>query len=397
MSDTSPEEHSPINPLSVQAASLVRSIDALSNIFWLCFLGFFLSIFFAGLFQLEGNAYADHVFLGEYQIPKAILPLAILSFAVFAFWLVSNRLKMLSYVIGTTTLSPTMVHDIFHLNPPVLHVFDRDNAKRWSPFCGISVFFFIWSVFFGNALSLIWSGAVQSGATLAEFDPFLLIVYAIAIVAVIVYGAWTIVPPLRAILQTLHGVEFKVGWMRLAFSVVIVATAFLVNEAERFFSIADQDNDLLGPGYANAIDAETLYMNGVEITLFGIDAVERDQVCNDRSGAEYPCGHLATQALQEMVQDTMVICFPLVNINERRVLGVCELDGSNAPDEPDGFLRGYRAQNLSRMMVEYGHAIGIGIGAENYEEEQRQAQTLRQGIWQGSFLPPHLWRAGRNN
>ena len=80
------ESHPAINPLSVQASSLVRSIDALSNIFWLCFLGFFLSIFFAGLSQLEVNTYTDYIFLGEYQVPKAILPLASLSFAVFAFW-----------------------------------------------------------------------------------------------------------------------------------------------------------------------------------------------------------------------------------------------------------------------------------------------------------------------
>ena len=42
-----------VNALSVQAASLVRSIDALSNIFWLCYIGFFLSVFFAGLAQLD--------------------------------------------------------------------------------------------------------------------------------------------------------------------------------------------------------------------------------------------------------------------------------------------------------------------------------------------------------
>ena len=337
---TEPAEHQQINPLSVQAASLVRSIDALSNIFWLCFLGFFLSIFFAGLFQLEGNTYTDFVFLGEYQIPKAILPLAILSFAVFAFWLLSNRLKMLSYVIGATTLSRTMVHDLFHLNPPVLHIFDRENANPWSPFCGITVLFFIWSVFFGNAISLILAGAVQAGATLADFDPWLLGLYGTAIVAVILYGAKTIIPPLRGILTTLHGVELRVGWPRLVFSLLIVALTIVINESERIFTIGEQEDDLLGPGYANAIDAETIFMNGIEINLFGIDAVERNQVCNDSSGAEYPCGDIATQALQEMVQDQQVVCFPLVGINASRVLALCEMAGEDAPTEPDQFIDG---------------------------------------------------------
>lgn len=382
-----------INPLSVQASSLVRSIDALSSIFWLCFLGFFLSIFFAGLLQLEGNAYTDYIFLGEYQIPKAILPLATLSFAVFAFWLLSNRLNMLNYVMASTTLTSTLVHDIFHLNPPVLHIFDRENANPWSPFSGVTVFIFIWSVFFGNALALIWAGAVQLGATLAEFDPLSLAIYALAIIGVVVFGARSITPPLRAILNTLHGISFKVGWPRHLMAALVVVGTFSINESEQFLTFADDGDDLLGPSYANAIDGETLYMNGLEINLFGIDAVERNQTCHDQQGTEYPCGQKATQALQSLVQKSMVICFPMVSINERRVLGVCELDSDDVPNSPDDFIGEFRPHSLSRIMIEQGHAIGIGIGANVFAEEQRQAQTLRVGIWQGSFVPPRLWRA----
>ena len=136
-----------INPLSVQAASLVRSIDALSNIFWLCFIGFFLSIFFAGLAQLEDTAYTDYLYLGEYKVPKSILPLASLSFAVFAFWLVSNRLRMLGYVLATSTLNHTLVREIFSLNPPVLHVFDENNTAPGTRFLG-SVCFFLFGQYF---------------------------------------------------------------------------------------------------------------------------------------------------------------------------------------------------------------------------------------------------------
>ena len=381
----------------MQAASLVRSIDALSSIFWLCFLGFFLSIFFAGLYQLESNTYADHIFLGEYQIPKAILPLASLSFAVFAFWLVSNRLNMLSYVIGTTTLTQTMVHDIFHLNPPVLHVFDKVNANPYAAFSGITVFIFIWSVFIGNAFALIWDGAVQLGATLAEFDPFIITIYVTALVGVMVYGARSIVPPLRAILKTLHGVDMKVGWPRHVLAGVVITATFVVNESDQFFALAEQDDELLGPAYANAIDGETIYMNGVEVNLFGIDAVERDQICHSKTGEPYPCGMQATQALQELIQDTMVICFPLVSLNQSRQLGVCEIVSESSPTEPQEFLDGFRPLNLSRIMIEQGHALSIGIGSNIFAEEQLQAQTLRVGIWQGSFVPPRLWRQSNSN
>lgn len=391
-----PAQYPQLNPLSVQAASLVRSIDALSTIFWLCFLGFFLSIFFAGLAQLEDNAYTDYLFLGEYKVPKAILPLASLSFAVFAFWLVANRLQMLSYVLGTTTLSFTMVRDLFHLNPPVLHIFDRSNDNPWSPISGVSVFVFIWSVFFGNAIALVWAGVVQQSASFSEFDPVLMGIYAMAFIGVIVFGARSIAPPLRAILKTLHGIEFRLGWQRHVMAILLMAVTFTVNEFDQFSAMADQDNDLLGPAYANAIDGETLYVKGIEVSLFGIDAVERDQICQDQSGADYPCGSHATQALQTLIQQNQVICLPLVSINDRRILALCELpSGDETPTDAQEFLRGYRPNNLSRLMVVNGHAIGIGAGADAYNDEQVEAQTLRKGIWQGSFVPPRLWRSNQ--
>jgi endonuclease YncB( thermonuclease family) len=378
----------------------VRSIDALSNIFWVCLLGFFLSVFFAGLSQLEGNAYTDYIFLGEYQVPKSILPLASLSFAVFAFWMVSNRLNMLAYVLGSSTLNPTVMRDLFALNPPVLHVFDRANADPWSMFTGISVFIFIWAVFFGNAIALIWSGAVEQGVAVAEFDPFLLGVYLIVIILVLVFGTRAIVPPLSAILATLHGNDFRIGWQRYLMALVVLVATVMINQSEQFFSNFDnEDNDLIGPAFANAIDGETLFIRGIEVALFGIDAVERDQICQDKDGKDYPCGQRATQALQTLVQSEPVVCLPIVSVNERRVLAICEVvsDAETAPMEGAAFLEGYRPDSLSRLMIVEGHAVGVGIGQEVFNEEEIQAQTLRRGIWQGSFQPPRLWRSSQSS
>lgn len=63
--------------------------------------------------------------------------------------------------------------------------------------------------------------------------------------------------------------------------------------------------------------------------------------------------------------------------------------------EPDEFVNGYRPDSLSRLMVVEGHAVGIGIGQDIFREEQMQAQTLRKGIWQGSFQPPRSWRSSQ--
>ena len=383
-------------PLSIQATSLVRSIDALSNIFWISLGGTFLTIFFAGLNQLEGNANSDYISLGEYQVPKAILPLAAVTFAMFAFWMTANRLNMLAYVLGTTQLPRSMVHELFHLNPPILHVFDRDNVNRWSPFTGLSVLLVNWAIFFGNSAAITLEGVFQQLATAGSTDFFLLVAYAALLVIVVVYGSRNIIPPLKAILARLHNVEVELGWQRLTMGVVVFLIVIIVNEWDQLSSPGEQANDLLGPTFANAIDGETLFMNGVEVNLFGIDAVETDQTCQNAEGADYPCGRQATLALQRLVQDREVVCFPFIALDDRRIVGVCEIvtDTAVTPTKPQDFItREYRENDISRLMIELGHALSVGVGRTRYAEEQRQAQTERVGIWQGSFQPPASWRA----
>ncbi len=383
-----------LSPLSIQAASLVRSIEGLSNIFWISLGGTFLTIFFAGLSQLDTNATTDYIYLGEYQVPRSILPLASLAFALFTFWMTANRLNMLAFVLGTTRLPRDMVHEIFHLNPPILHVFDRANADPWRPFTGVGVLMFNWAVFFGNSIALTLATAAQQGASLADFDVPTLVMYAVLIIVAIVYGTRSIFPPLRTILGILHGVDFKVGWLRQIGAVLIIFGVYGTNNAELFDDL-EQADDLLGPSIANAIDGDTLFMLGVEVELFGIDAVERDQVCQNGNGSDYPCGRAATQALQSLIAQNDVICNPLFSVAETRVVAVCELiiEGSPVPRTPEEFLTGYRPNNLSRLLVEQGYALGVGIGRDVFADEQLQAQTLRAGIWQGSFEPPTTWRS----
>lgn len=388
-------EHVQLSPLSIQAASLVRSIDALSRVFWISLAGTFLTIFFAGLSQLETNTANDFISLGEYQVPKSLVPLAAMLFAVFVFWLTANRLRMLSYVLVSSRLPEVMVDEIFRLNPPVLNVFDEDNGHRWSPFNGVSVLIINWAVFFGNALALTLFAAIQSGAIDAEFDLVELTLVSFGSVAVIVYGVRTIFPPLRSILSRLHDIEFRIGWQRKVGGLLLMLTVFVLHHLDQVMDPADQTDDLLGPAFANAVDGETLFIRGVEVKLFGIDAVERDQQCQDPSGVDYPCGRVATQALQQRVQNQDVVCWPVYAISSLKVLGLCAVQqpGEARPGSPDEFRKLYGNDSLGRLQVEQGHALSVGVGEALFAEEQNEAQTLRLGIWQGSFEPPSNWRA----
>jgi len=384
-----------LSPLSIQAAALIRSMEALSNIFWISLGGTVLTIFFAGLNHLNVNANSDYISLGEYQVPKAILPLAALSFALFAFWMTSNRLSMLAYVLETTRLPKVMVHEIFHLNPPVLHIFDRNNALPWSPFTGIAVLLLNWGVFFGNSLALTWSVAVQQAAIVASFDWELLVGFSVMIIAVMIYGIRTILPPLRSIFHRLHQVPIHIGWPRWTLALFALVGVLVANNIDQI-DIDDGPDDLIGPSIANAIDGETLLVNGVEINLFGIDAMERDQLCQNAEGVDYQCGRAAVMALQKLIQNNQVVCLPFFAVSQTRVIGACEMvvDKVSLPTSPSDFLEeAYRPNSLSRLMVEQGYALTIGYGRELFNEEQRQAQVLRSGVWAGSFEPPALYRS----
>jgi endonuclease YncB( thermonuclease family) len=226
------------------------------------------------------------------------------------------------------------------------------------------------------------------------FDLPTLSAYAILIIVAIIYGIRSIFPPLRTILGILHGVDFRVGWPRQVGALLVLLGVYATNNAD-FLSDLDQPDDLLGPSIANAVDGDTLFMLGVEVELFGIDAVEQDQICQNAIGVDYPCGRVATQALQQLIAQNDVVCNPLFNVSSIRVVAICELisEDAAAPRSPQEFLTGYRPNNLSRLLVEQGHALGVGIGKDALADEQLQAQTLRAGIWQGSFEPPSAWRS----
>jgi endonuclease YncB( thermonuclease family) len=392
---TEAEDDVQLSPLSIQAAALIRSMEALSNIFWISLGGTVLTIFFAGLNQLAENADTDYIALGEYQVPKAILPLAALVFALFAFWMTANRLAMLAYVLETTRLPKSMVYEIFHLNPPVLHVFDRVNAKRWSPFTGVAVLLINWGVFFGNSVALTWGVAVQNVASMANFDWEVLAGFSVLIIAIGIYGVRSVIPPLQSIFLHLHGIPLVIGWPRWTVAALALLLVIAVTNMDQL-EIEDGPNDLIGPAIANAIDGETLLVNGIEVNLFGIDAMEREQVCQLPDGSDYPCGRAAILALQQLVATREVVCLPFFAVSDTRVVGACELveEGIAPPQSAENFLdEVHQQRNLSRIMVERGHALTIGFGKEIFGDEQKAAQAARIGIWSGSFEPPAAWRA----
>ena len=383
------QEYAGTQALSIPAQAIVRSIDSLSYLFWISIVGTLVAIFLAALTNLEGPA-AGSVQFGEYTIPSQVLPVGCLVFAMFVLWLTANRLRMLDDALADDDLTSGMARDIFRLDPPVLNVFDARSLKPFALLSGTSVLLWIWSLFLGSALGLIFSATVAQGAALSVdmFAEF--VAYAAFAMAIMVYGARQVVPALRRILERLYGERLRIGIVRiLVAGAVVVAGVFATNPDLAQIFMQDEWRRV-GPTRANAIDGETLLLeNGEVVVVVGIDALRPGQTCLDAQGEDYACGRQARQYLQSLVQDKAVHC--LVGYPN---LGLCVPLGEGERP-PDGLRDYFVAHSLAARMVSAGFALAEGDAQELLHDLQNEAQRKRVGAWQGAFEPPSRWAAGQ--
>src|SRR5690606_37841853 len=61
-------------------------------------------------------------------------------------------------------------------------------------------------------------------------------------------------------------------------------------------------------GPAEVIDADTLQIKDTRYRLYGVDAVEANQMCRKPNGTPWPCGEQAIDALSDMLEGREVAC-----------------------------------------------------------------------------------------
>ncbi len=120
-------------------------------------------------------------------------------------------------------------------------------------------------------------------------------------------------------------------------------------------------------------------MIGERVRLKGIDAPERNQLCENATGNLYPCGQAATRVLRQHIGDGKVVCA----IDPRRdrygrALGVCSVHG----------------EDLNAWLVSQGHALAYRRYSLRYVEQEEAARAAGRGVWAGAFVAPWDWRAG---
>jgi len=124
-------------------------------------------------------------------------------------------------------------------------------------------------------------------------------------------------------------------------------------------------------GHVTVNDGDSITLGTERIRLRGIDAPEFDQSCR-KSGADYPCGRRAREALVSRIGGRPVSCTGWERDKYDRLLATCTAGGSD----------------LNRGQVEAGWAIAYG----DYETEEMAARRKGAGLWAGSFDRPRDWR-----
>ena len=135
-----------------------------------------------------------------------------------------------------------------------------------------------------------------------------------------------------------------------------------------------------GPGAKIvSVDGDSLRAaNGAEYRLFGIDAPELHQSCNEADGKSWLCGRAAKAKLTTLIKGGNVNCEARATDRFGRTVAVCSAEG--VPD-------------LGEAMVRDGYAIDLGGAAGNpYRDAQAEAEAAKRGIWRGTFERPSDWR-----
>jgi endonuclease YncB( thermonuclease family) len=134
-------------------------------------------------------------------------------------------------------------------------------------------------------------------------------------------------------------------------------------------------------GDVRVTDGDTIRLAGTRIRLWGMDAPERDQTCEDSAGALYRCGDEATHELASLVSGERVTCEPRDTDQYGRTVARCSAHG----------------EDIAKHMVRTGHALDYTRYSHGaYLPDELRARRDKAGVWQGDFTRPEDWRRRRH-
>jgi endonuclease YncB( thermonuclease family) len=135
-------------------------------------------------------------------------------------------------------------------------------------------------------------------------------------------------------------------------------------------------------GSADVVDGDTLSIRGktTRIRLYGIDAPEGQQTCDDALGKRYLCGSRAADALADIIgRNGEVECQEEDRDRYGRVVATCKAHG----------------RDINAELVRQGWAIEYSQYSDGrFSDEEVEARQAKRGLWAGKFVKPWDWRRG---
>lgn len=234
-------------------------------------------------------------------------------------------------------------------------------------------------------VSLLENWRTVSDAIVPMFDIFLLGAAVLALIALIAFTPGeTIERIVRPLCWMLLGASFG-GFLALA-----IISLGLGGAPDRRAYAA-----VFGP--ENVIDGDTVRIGATSLRLWGIDAVEHDQICLAADGAQQQCGIEATQRLVALTGGHLVVCAPPPDVKPGRPL-------ARALGRPvvSCFVRGEGgqehdlAQTLAREGLADLYRDDSGRVRSSYQAEVAAASSAPNSIWTLCTLKPEAWRKHDN-
>ena len=124
-------------------------------------------------------------------------------------------------------------------------------------------------------------------------------------------------------------------------------------------------------------DGDSLKAGKLKLRLHGIDAPEREQLCTNAKGENYDCGKRATDWLSKHVKIGDRLSCDLLDIDKyRRLIVRCFKNG----------------KDINQAMVRTGWAVAYRRYSDEYLKAETEAKSNHNGLWQGLFMHPEVWR-----
>jgi len=129
-------------------------------------------------------------------------------------------------------------------------------------------------------------------------------------------------------------------------------------------------------GRLEVVDGDTIKQGKKRIRLYGIDAPELKQKCEDKNGKKWDCGQVAKTRLNQTIYGKQVLCKTKGKDRYKRILAICYVDGTD----------------INEHMVREGLAESYSQYSEIYDLAEEYARSNKKGIWSGELESPSEYR-----